>query len=211
MFFLLKRAMSVLLKWARAFVRKTPSTPLRFPATGYDTISDNQALDEEQFDGFKEGIYYPVNIGDVFASKYQVVGKLGCGVTSTVWLSRDLEAHTHVTLKVYTRDGNPEKEFQTYQLLAKGSTSHPGYAHIRSALETFTIPRLGGDHTCLVQKPMWESLLDLQYRIEDGLFPEYLLKGCLKQLFLALDYLHTECNLVHTGTGLLTAYVQIFH
>jgi serine/threonine-protein kinase SRPK3 len=64
---------------------------MRFPTTGFDLISDAQTLDEEQFDGFKRGLYYPVNIGDVFASKYQVVGKLGYGVTSTVWLARDLQ------------------------------------------------------------------------------------------------------------------------
>jgi serine/threonine-protein kinase SRPK3 len=63
---------------------------MRFPTAGFDTVSDTQPLDEEQFSGFKTRRYYPVNIGDVFASKYQVVGKLGCGVTSTVWLARDL-------------------------------------------------------------------------------------------------------------------------
>jgi hypothetical protein len=38
-----------------------------------------------------KGIYYPVNVGDVFASKYQVVGKIGFGVTSTVWLAGDFQ------------------------------------------------------------------------------------------------------------------------
>lgn len=46
---------------------------------------------------------------------------------------------------------------------------------------------------------MWESFRDLRYRLPDGLFTEFLLKGSLIQLFLALDYLHTECKLVHTG------------
>ncbi|EKD13099.1 protein kinase [Drepanopeziza brunnea f. sp. 'multigermtubi' MB_m1] len=50
-------------------------------------------VEEEHYDGFKMGLYNPVNVGDIFASKYQVVGKLGCGVTSpsTVWLARDLQ------------------------------------------------------------------------------------------------------------------------
>lgn len=110
-----------------------------------------------------------------------------------------MRAHEHVTLKIYTRDGDPQGEFQIYQQLGKGNHSHPGYSHIRTALETFTIPRIGGDHTCLVQKPMWESFKDLRYRLPNGLFTEQLLKGSLKQLFLALEYLHTECKLVHTG------------
>jgi hypothetical protein len=47
-------------------------------------------VEEEQFDQFRAGLYYPVNIGDVYASKYQILGKLGFGSTSTVWLARNL-------------------------------------------------------------------------------------------------------------------------
>jgi serine/threonine-protein kinase SRPK3 len=70
---------------------RKPLKPLRFPTAGYEVVSENVLLEEELFDHFKTGTYYPVNIGDIFASKYQVVGKLGFGVTSTVWLARDLE------------------------------------------------------------------------------------------------------------------------
>ena len=83
--------MAFLLRWARTAARRAPSPPKRFPVTGFNVVSDAQPLEEEQFDGFQRGFYCPVNIGDVFASKYQVVGKLGYGVTSTVWLARDLQ------------------------------------------------------------------------------------------------------------------------
>ncbi|TGO08656.1 hypothetical protein BTUL_0198g00180 [Botrytis tulipae] len=186
--------MTSILKWVRAATRRSPSPPLRFPTTGYELIGDAQALDEEQLEGFKRGLYCPVNIGDIYKSKYQVVGKLGYGVTSTVWLA----PHEHVSLKVYTRDGDPQEEFEIYKRLSKGNNSHPGFQHLRTALEIFTIPRVGGDHTCLVQKPMWESFTELKYRLPNHCFTEKILKGALKQLFLALDYLHTECQPVHT-------------
>jgi hypothetical protein len=54
-------------------------------------VRDSVVVEEEQFDEFKAGQYYPVNIGDVYASKYQVLGKLGFGTTSTVWLARNLQ------------------------------------------------------------------------------------------------------------------------
>ncbi|TVY88182.1 Serine/threonine-protein kinase [Lachnellula willkommii] len=191
--------MASLFRCLKTVFRRAPWSPLRFPTTGFEIIGDEWLLDEEQFEeGFEKGLYYPVNIGDVFASKYQVVGKLGCGVTSTVWLARDLQARKHVALKVYTRDRDQKAEFENYQCLARGNRSHPGYSYIRTALETFTLPRAGGDHTCLVQKPMWESFRDLIRRCPDGLFTEKVLKGALYQLFQALDYLHTECKLVHT-------------
>lgn len=83
--------MAPLLRWARRLLRRAPSPPLRFPTAGFDVIPATQLLEEEQFDDFKAGDYYPVNIGDIFASnKYQVLGKLGFGSTSTVWLARNL-------------------------------------------------------------------------------------------------------------------------
>ncbi|CZT00295.1 probable dis1-suppressing protein kinase dsk1 [Rhynchosporium graminicola] len=190
--------MALLLKWARAITRRAPSPPLRFPTSGFDILPASPLIDEEQFEGFSQGIYYPVKIGQVYASKYQVVGKLGCGGASTVWLARDLHAHGHVALKVYTRNAHSEEEFENYSRIRQGNQSHRGRHFVRTALETFKIPRPGGDHACLVQKPMWESLRELRLRAANGVFSEQLLKGTLEQLFLALDYLHTECKLIHT-------------
>ncbi|RDW61699.1 uncharacterized protein DSM5745_10371 [Aspergillus mulundensis] len=194
--------MAALIKWVKGALRRPPSAPLIFPIRGFETIRASQVLDEERFEQFKQGHYYPANIGDVLRSRYQIVGKLGFGVTSTVWLARDLEDHRYVTLKIYTRDEDNREEFRVYEQLNKGSSWHPGYAHVREALDLFTISRAGGDHPCLVQKPMWESFMDLLYRNPSHRFTEGLLKAGLKQVFLALDYLHTECKLVHTGTVL---------
>lgn len=104
-----------------------------------------------------------------------------------------------MTLKVYTRNESDQEEFQIYKYLKQGNTSHPGYAHVRTALDTFTIPHPRGDHHCLVQRPMWESFRDLLYRNSNHRFTEDLLKVGLMQVFVALNYLHTECKLVHTG------------
>lgn len=68
--------MASVLKWARAATRRAPSLPLIFPTKGFELIDDALLLDEEEFEGFEKGLYYPVNIGDVFASKYQVVESL---------------------------------------------------------------------------------------------------------------------------------------
>lgn len=85
--------MASLKKWAGALLPRAPQVPLRFPTTGFEAVPVAQVLEEEMFDEFKAGDYYPVNIGDLFASdKYQVVGKLGFGSTSTVWLARNLQS-----------------------------------------------------------------------------------------------------------------------
>ncbi|EEH04351.1 protein kinase [Histoplasma capsulatum G186AR] len=189
--------MTSLLRWAKATFRRVPSPPLCFPTSGFETVSGSE-LEEERFEAFKKGQYYPINIGDVLSSRYQIIGKLGFGVTSTVWLARDLEGHKYATVKIYTRDKANQEEFQIYKYLNQQNPSHPSYAHVRKALDVFTIPHSEGDHHCLVQKPMWESFKDLLYRNPNHRFTEDLLRAGLIQVFLALDYLHTECKLVHT-------------
>ncbi|PWY74149.1 protein kinase [Aspergillus eucalypticola CBS 122712] len=158
---------------------RAPSRPLCFPTSGWDIIPATEILDEKRFDGFKKGQYYP----------YQVISKLGSGVTSTTWLARDLEGHRYVTLKVYTRDEDNAEEFRIYNHLKE---------HKTTALDLFTISRNGGDHHCHVQQPMWESFRHLLYRNPAHRFTEDLLKAGLMQIFLALDYLYIECKLVHT-------------
>ena len=81
---------SSILRHVKNLLRRPPLTPLKFLTTDFEVINNDNILEKEQFEEFKSGRYCPVNIGDVFASKYQVVGKLGFGVTSTVWLARDL-------------------------------------------------------------------------------------------------------------------------
>ena len=107
--------------------------------------------------------------------------------------------HDFATLKVYARGGVTEEEFHVYQILGRGNSSHPGFPHVRTATDIFNISRPGGDHKCLVQKPMWDSFKDLLNRNPSHRFTEELLKAGLAQIFLGLTYLHDECELVHTG------------
>ena len=63
---------------------------MRFPTSGFGTISASEVVEEERSEEFKKGCYYPVNIGEVLSSKYWVIGKLVFDFTSTVLLARDL-------------------------------------------------------------------------------------------------------------------------
>uniref|UniRef100_A0A1Y1MTX1 non-specific serine/threonine protein kinase n=1 Tax=Photinus pyralis TaxID=7054 RepID=A0A1Y1MTX1_PHOPY len=193
--------MAPLLKWARGLLRRSPLRPLQFPATGFEVIPETKLLEEENYEEFKAGNYCPVNIGDVYASNtYQILGKLGFGSTSTVWLARNLHDRGYFALKVFQRNHNDtcKNEFQIYDSIEKANPSHPGHRHIRTAVDMFTIERQGQCYSCLVQPPMWDSWRDLLYRNPSGRFSVALLKGGLRHLLLALDYLHTECRLVHT-------------
>lgn len=53
-------------------------------------IDNSQKIEEERFSGYVEERFYPVQIGEIFKSRYQVITKLGFGGASTIWLCRDL-------------------------------------------------------------------------------------------------------------------------
>ncbi|KAL4779663.1 hypothetical protein BJX76DRAFT_351623 [Aspergillus varians] len=182
------------MKWARNALQRA--------ASKLETVRPSQVLEEERLGQCQQGRDDPANIGAVLSSKYQIVGEFGFGVPSTVWLARDLE---------YTRDQADKEEFQISKPLDRGSSWHPGYPPVGKAVDLFTIRRPGDDHPCLVQKPMWESFRYLHSTISEthGRLTEDRLQAGLVQAFLALDYLHTECKIVHTGNALIRVLLDI--
>ena len=70
--------------------RRPPSPPHQFPSSGFVELDPGEKFEEEELPHRAIEDYYPVYIGEVFKSRYQVVSKLGYGMNSTVWLCRDL-------------------------------------------------------------------------------------------------------------------------
>ena len=66
--------------------------PRTFPTTGFTTIPASETVEEEHWPWYTPQSFYPVSIGDVLHSKYQVLYKLGYGTTSTIWMCRDLRS-----------------------------------------------------------------------------------------------------------------------
>lgn len=66
------------------------SKPRVFPRSGWVIIDPSIPIEEESIPTYRPEKFYPVYIGEVFNDRYQVVGKLGYGSSTTVWLGRDL-------------------------------------------------------------------------------------------------------------------------
>lgn len=107
----------------------------------------------------------------------------------------------YAALKFYTKRQEECKEFETYKVLSGANTKHPGHRHIRPVYNKFKIARPGGHHWCLVQEPMCDSLGDFVKRTANHRLTTDLLRMTLIQILYALDYVHTECKLVHTGNS----------
>lgn len=64
--------------------------PLSFTKGDFVQIPLMQKVGEETIPGYSTSWYYPAHIGEIIKDRYQIVGKLGFGASSTVWLARDM-------------------------------------------------------------------------------------------------------------------------
>lgn len=92
-----------------------------------------------------------------------------------------------------------DDEVNMYKRISKASQSHQGRSAVRSLYDSFDVEGPDGKHRCLVHPPLWESVLTFLRRNPVQRLPVPVLAFVLKCLFLALDYLHTECKVIYTG------------
>ncbi|KAB8207555.1 kinase-like domain-containing protein [Aspergillus parasiticus] len=175
--------------------------PLNFSNPNFGRISASQKVEEETLPGYIASRYCPTRIGEIIKDRYQVIGKLGYGTTSTVWLARDMNCRSYVTLKIFIKAASMghqlDNELKMYQRLDRAS-KHPGRRAIRSLLDSFHIDRPGDNHQCLVHPPLFESVWEFLHRNPVQRLPKPVLAFTLRRVFLALDYLHTEYQIIHT-------------
>lgn len=101
------------------------------------------------------------------------------------------------------------REITIYKKFEQLDSSHPGRRYVRTMLDSFQIQGPQGYHQCLVHRPLWQSMFSLQHRNPRHRFTEQLLRAMLLHLFVALDYVHSSCHLIHTGTPFLAKLCYI--
>ncbi|KAL8830149.1 MAG: hypothetical protein Q9170_005870 [Blastenia crenularia] len=191
-----------------AFARVRPA-----PVTcGSPTIlPPDVPIEEELVPDYNPKDFFPVNPGDLFHGKYETITKLGWGSCSTVWLARDVrrwrwQRNRYLVLKVNNCDfadkEGAEHELNISRHLAKTNPSHRGFPHIRTVIDNFEAEGPNSIHVCLVYEPMREPLWLFQQRCRNRKFSLALLKGYLELLLKGLDYVHSECHIVHTDLKL---------
>lgn len=194
-------------------------------------IPTETPIEEETLPHYKAAHYYPVRIGDVYHTRYEVAGKLGYGAYSTSWLCQDIQCATpspidsrraltsyglraknYRVLKVSTSLPDyrtaTDRELRVYEHLAKVDSSHPGQSLIRELYDSFDLQGPGGTHWCLILQPMNMTLLEMM-RMNPRPFDLPLLKMTVKRLLLALDFLHVEAEVIHAGRGLRSVNVWL--
>ncbi|KAI1169967.1 kinase-like domain-containing protein [Nemania sp. FL0916] len=171
-----------------------------FPECGFKELDVSQRVEEETVPDYKADRFYPVRLGEVFKSRYQVVAKLGYGTASTIWLCRDLQEEIFLTLKICIRKrdaADVNNEVTVSQYLRTIDAEHPGKDLLRLVIDNFQINGPHGVHDCLLFSPLGISFTKFR-----SLFPEkglnkVLLQQTLQLVLLGCDFLH-QAGVVHT-------------
>ncbi|KAJ5929290.1 hypothetical protein N7454_007138 [Penicillium verhagenii] len=150
-----------------------PLLPTRqLSASDFVKIDPIGKIEEEDLPSYVAENYYPVHIGEVFASRYQVVSKLGYGMSSTAWLCRDLRQEIAVSDHL------------------KKARDHFGKRLVRLVLDSFDISGPHGNHTCLVYQPLGMSFTELQHLCPDSKLPRDLLQKSVQLTLISLAFVH---------------------
>ncbi|KAF8963317.1 kinase-like domain-containing protein [Flammula alnicola] len=155
----------------------------------------------------EEGGFYAAALTSTLNSRYTLIGKLGWGVHSSVWLARDMNRQRHAhqryaAVKILSThatqvQGRLANELDILQRINSDNVkAHPGRKHIATLLDNFTVTDRHGPHLCLV----FEALGAFKGSVYNpgANLPVAFVKDIARQLLLALDFLHRECRIVHT-------------
>ena len=89
------------------------------------------------------------------------------------------------------------------ETLVSKNAKHPGYNHVRFMLDTFKIKSTGvlnknSTHLCVVYDVLREPLDDCMRKFDKQRFSSASLRILVPALLKGLDYMHSECHVVHT-------------
>ncbi|KAJ7057975.1 kinase-like protein [Mycena amicta] len=195
--------------WARHVKRSFRSQKLRICKAFYSSTPRQEPVDnsgtpqyrEEPQDQYRPGGYHPLKLGEVVDSRYEVMRKLGWGEYSTVWLVKSQASETYAAMKVMkaaVTDVPELHEFDYLRRVLSADPTHPGFRHNLHLLDQFYVHGSNGKHMCLVTELLGEGLDRYAKRFPYQQLPIKLIQTIMRQVILAVSYLHEKCNILHT-------------
>lgn len=193
-------------------------------------LDTTDLVEEEKTPDYHPDRFYPARLGQILNQRYQLATKLGFGANSTVWLARDLHRSVsshqipsksppnwplcswrwskekYVAVKL-NATASPSRQLPTdneeriLRHISGLNPHHEGWHFIRKLSDSFQLEGVsGGKHSCLILDALREPLWVYRERYINGFIPVNILKILLQMTLQALDYLHSECHAIHTGT-----------
>jgi len=85
------------------------------------------------------------------------------------------------------------------QHISKIQSKHEGHSYVRLIQDSFTISGPFEEHLSMVFESLREPLWLLGRHLSTVRLQPIILKAFLKLVLQGLDFLHSECHIIHTG------------
>jgi len=195
--------------------------PTKMAAEGAEA-QDYTESDDEGADGYRKGGYHPVQVGEVYNGRYQVIAKLGWGHFSTVWLCMDMSYGRFLAMKVQKSAPHyTEAAYDEIELLAEAAKrgtlpewnatqngplkglfptvlESKWFTGVVQLLDYFEHFGPHGKHVCMVFETMGPNVLALIKRYNFKGIPLEIVRKVTTHTLIGLDYLHRICGIIHT-------------
>merc|ERR1712037_389998 len=125
-------------------------------ADGNDDEEDKLGSDNDEQEAsneYEKNGYCPIEVGDFFHDRYQIIRKLGWGAFSTVWLAWDNKRKMFSALKVMkSKKSYYETAKDEVDLLEciREADSHEARRSVTTLLNYFTVDSIFGTHFVMV-------------------------------------------------------------
>ena len=114
--------------------------------------------------------------------------------------------HRYVVLKVHVTHVSHFRELEVLQYLKSIQSEHSGREQIRLLEDHFTIQGSCGPHIVFVLPPLGVSVKHLQELQPGGVYDEETAVSAIQRTVLALNFLHHEASVIHTGKSYTTLF-----
>ena len=138
---------------------------------------------------------------EILMGRYEILKKIGFGHFSTVWLARDITCLNYVAVKIAKACKETSEaaldEIDVLQRMNQKLANLDSSPIVR-LINSFIHFGSNGKHVCLVFELMGVNLLEIFKRYRYRGIPIFYVKRIVKQLLVALDFIHRECGIIHT-------------
>ncbi|KAL1939544.1 hypothetical protein VTO73DRAFT_9855 [Trametes versicolor] len=164
--------------------------------------------------------FFPMKLGQLFRDKYEIVRKLGYGTHASIWLAKVQKDHgyNYVALKVmsinatlleFVHESHETELGQSFMELPEADKEHRGYAHCAATEFMGSVHSKWGIHYVCLLQPYGTSLHTLCAALPRRRLPLPVVKRVVKQMLLALHFLHNRLHVVHADFKLDNILVKL--